>query len=98
LTAQFFKLRCNFGQIAEILDWGVNHLGLEQDEDNLCSSSIENCGTIGTKSHPMSKLISACQGKRECLIEDFQSLMPIDPNAACPLFKTTSLFVSYQCS
>lgn len=68
LPAKFFKLRCNFGQISEIIDWGVNHLGSEQDDDNLCSSSSEPCGTIGTENHPMSKMINACKGKVECLI------------------------------
>lgn len=98
MPAKFFKLRCNFGTIDQILGWGVNQLGSFKNQEETCFADVASCGSIGTKSHPMYKRILACVGKEECLIEELAELLPVNPHAECPLFKTSSLFVSFQCS
>lgn len=78
LVGSFLNLRCNYGEIKEIPNWGVYQLGSIKELENTCDGSNQfGCDKISSKSHPIYAKLQKCIGKSECMIEELPETIPL---------------------
>lgn len=96
MAASFLKFNCDFGQILSVDKWGVYELGSNEDDENACYMEENSCGDIGSADHALSKKLKSCVGETNCEIDPHEYL-EFQETKSCPIQKTTTLFIQYQC-
>ena len=78
LASDFVNLRCNYGQIDKIIDWGVFRLESKQELESSCKrNELSECRGFSEKSHSIYTKLSSCITKSECLVDQISEVISL---------------------